>query len=137
MNIAELARIHNVSFSYAPRPWSEAELDSILNLTNVRLFQEDGGFAIFRFVGPEAELLTIAVDPRCRRQGTANKILLNGHEAAKKFGVEEVFLEVSEENLAAKALYEQFGYEFRALRKNYYFGPNGQKVNGLVMRCIL
>lgn len=137
MNTAELAKIHNASFSYAPRPWAQAEFDSLLKSANVKLFQEDGGFAIFRFAGPEAELLTIAVDPIKRRHGIANKLMLSGHESARIAGVEDVFLEVSEENPAAKALYEQFGYEFQALRKNYYFGPNGQKINGLVMRCIL
>jgi len=137
MNTAELARIHSASFSYAPRPWTQAELDSLLASPNIKLFQEDGGFAIFRYVGPEAELLTIAVDPGKRRQGIARKLMLSGHESAKKAGVEEVFLEVSEKNPTAKALYEQFKYKVQAIRKNYYSGPNGQKNNGLVMRRIL
>lgn len=137
MNTAELAKIHNASFSYAPRPWAEVEFDSLLKSTNVKLFYEDGGFAIFRFAGPEAELLTIAVDPNKRRQGIANKLISSGHESAKNASVEDVFLEVSEENPAAKSLYEQFGYTIQALRKNYYVGPNGQKINGLVMRCVL
>ena len=137
MNAVELAEIHAASFSYAPRPWTAAEFESLLALSNVKLFQETGGFAIFRFAGPEAELLTIAVDPDHRRQGIAKRLMLTGHESAKLAGVEEIFLEVSQKNPAAKSLYEQFGYEVRAIRKDYYSGPNGQKINGLVMRCAL
>lgn len=137
MNSTELAIIHSASFSYAPRPWTKAEFDSLLISANVKLFCEDGGFAIFRFAGQEAELLTIAVDPIKRRQGIAKKLMANGHESAKILDVEEIFLEVSEENRTAKLLYTQFGYEIQAVRKNYYFGPNGQKINGLVMRSTL
>ena len=137
MNTAELAKIHSASFSYAPRPWMKSEFDSLLKSTNVKLFQEDGGFAIFRFAGPEAELLTIAVDPAKRRQGIAKKLILIGHESAKKSGVEEVFLEVSADNHAAQSLYKEFGYKNKAIRKNYYFGPNGQKINGLVMSYLV
>lgn len=137
MNTTELAKIHNASFSHAPRPWTQAEFDSLLSSPNVKLFQGDGGFAIFRFAGPEAELLTIAVDPAKRRQGIAKKLILIGHESAKKAGVEEVFLEVSAENHAAQALYRNLGYKNKAIRKNYYFRPNGQKINGLVMNCLV
>lgn len=137
MNTAELAKIHNASFSYAPRPWTEAEFDSLLKSTNVKLFYEDGGFAIFRFAGPEAELLTIAVDPIKRRQGIAKNLILSGHESAKKAGVEEIFLEVSADNHAAQALYRKLGYKNKAIRKNYYIRPNGQKINGLVMNYLV
>ncbi len=137
MNVGELAKIHGASFTYAPRPWSAQEFESLLVSPNVKLFDQAGGFAIFRFAGPEAELLTIAVNPAVRRQGIAKKLLLTGHESAKMAGVEEVFLEVSVANLQAKSLYEQFGYEVRATRENYYSGPNGQKINGLVMCCAL
>lgn len=137
MNAEELATIHAASFDFAPRPWTVAEFESLLAPANVKLFQELGGFAIFRFAGPEAELLTIAVDPAFRRQGIAGRLLFAGHESAKLVGVEEIFLEVSEENPAAKSLYDQFGYEVRATREKYYSGPNGQKINGLVMRCTL
>ena len=137
MNAVELAAIHGASFTYAPRPWTAAEFESLLKSPNIKLFEQAGGFVVFRFAGPEADLLTIAVDPSLRRQGIAKKLMLTGHESAKFAGVEEVFLEVSQENPAAKSLYEQFGYEVRAIRKNYYSGPNGQKINGLVMRCAL
>lgn len=137
MNAVELAKIHCASFSYAPRPWVAEEFESLLKSPNVKLFEQAGGFVIFRFAGPEAELLTIAVDPAFRRQGIARNLMQSGHESAKSAGVDEVFLEVSQENLHAKSLYDQFGYEARAIRENYYSGPNGQKINGLVMCRVL
>ncbi len=137
MTAGELAKIHSASFSYAPRPWSAEEFESLLASANNKLFSEAGGFAIFRFSGPEAELLTIAVDPAFRRQGIAKRLIISGQESAKSAGVQEIFLEVSTENPEAKSLYDQFGYEVLAIRENYFFGPNGQKINGLVMRCVL
>ena len=129
----ELAEIHGASFTFAPRPWSADEIASILASPNTKLIELPQGFAIYRTAGPEAELLTIAVYPDSRRQGIASKLLHTLHKSAEKLGVEEVFLEVSEKNSGARALYEAHGYSSVAVRKDYYDGPNGQKIGALVM----
>lgn len=137
MNADELAEIHHASFVHAPRPWTVAEFESLLTSPNVELFTEVGGFALCQLAGPEAELLTIAVHPDFRRQGIAQKLLSKLHRFAKSSGAEDVFLEVSDGNSGAKALYEKNGYSTQGMRKNYYLGPNDQKNNALVMRCSL
>lgn len=130
MNLAE---IHGASFTLAPRPWSADELKSLLSSPNTTLFEIDGGFAITRAAGPEVELLTIAVHPDFRRQNIAMRLMEMLQKSAKESGAEEIFLEVSVENTAACALYGACGYVAKATRMNYYSGPNGKKINALVM----
>ncbi len=132
MTPKELADIHQQSFVF-PRPWSVAEITDLIDSPNVHLLVESGGFALIRIAGPEAELLTIAVDPAQRRQRIASRLMATLLETAKCHGVEEVFLEVAEGNTPAIALYETSGFTRRATRKGYYIGPNGQKINALIM----
>lgn len=129
----KLAEIHKASFTLAPRPWSGAEIESLLSSPNAQLFELEGGFAITRTAGPEVELLTIAVHPNFRRQHIAANLMESLKVSAQESGAEEVFLEVSEENTTAISLYKSKGYVVRATRRDYYFGPNGKKINALVM----
>lgn len=137
MNADALAKIHAASFTIAPRPWSAAEFRSLLESPNTYVFTQTGGFALVRIAGPEAELLTIAVDPAFRRQRIAWNLLETMQEFCKSRAVEEIFLEVSTQNDAAKTLYENNGFQLRAMRNDYYDGPNGQKISALVMAKLI
>lgn len=132
-----MAEIHAACFPAYPRAWSRDEIDSVLDSRHSHLFTTQGGFAICRFAGPEAELLTIAVHPRFRRRGAATEMLEEMCRQARHAGVEEIFLEVAQDNTAAISLYGRAGFVQVAVRENYYNGPNGQKINGLVMLCDL
>lgn len=133
MNSDDLAGIHAFCFDYAPRPWSGDEIESVLASPNTRLFFKDSAFAILRIAGSEAELLTIAVHPDFRRKGLARSLIKQMHAFAVKAGVDEVFLEVSEQNLAARKLYTTCGYAVRGERKGYYHALNGRKITAVVM----
>jgi len=137
MTPAQLAKLHAACFSYAPRPWSATEFASLLQSQQSRLLQDDGGFALFRLAGPEAELLTIAVHHDKRRQRIAAGLLEQGRNLCKSVGVEEVFLEVSEVNSGAIELYKKTGFREVARRTGYYIGPNGQKITAIVMALTL
>jgi [ribosomal protein S18]-alanine N-acetyltransferase len=128
----ELADIHRQSF-VTPRPWSAAEISDLLESPNVYLLSEPGGFAMIRCAGPEAELLTIAVHPLQRRQRIAARLMDALLETAKIRGVKEMFLEVADGNDPAIALYNASGFSVRATRKSYYTGPDGQKINAIIM----
>jgi [ribosomal protein S18]-alanine N-acetyltransferase len=60
------------------------------------------------------------VDPDYRRQGIAQKLLAHTLLDGLQSGGEKGFLEVREGNLAARRLYEKFGFEDIGLRKKYY-----------------
>ncbi|WP_160148997.1 GNAT family N-acetyltransferase [Arcanobacterium ihumii] len=70
--------------------------------------------------GPDAELLTIAVDADFRRLGIARHLIATLLEHTKERGAERVFLEVRKADAGAQVLYEGFGFESIALRKKYY-----------------
>lgn len=119
---AELADLHAHCF---PQPWSEAEFASLLNLPGCSAWvcREAGRFvalALFRQAVDEAEVLTLATHPDCRRSGHADNILTTGEKALLDQGVGRVFLEVSTANPGALSLYSRAGYDELARRPAYY-----------------
>ncbi|MDR6265236.1 MULTISPECIES: ribosomal protein S18-alanine N-acetyltransferase [Rhodobacterales] len=136
MNPAEMAAIHAACFTQ-PRPWSEAEFAELSASPQCIIQTAKLGFAIIRLAGPEAELLTIAVHPEARRQGLARSLLNALITDLNSRNCEEIFLEVVDDNTPAIQLYQSAGFENRAIRKDYYNGPNGQKSSALVMRKLL
>lgn len=136
MTPAELAELHKTCFE-TPRPWSAAEFEEILASANTHLIADDRGFALLRSAGPEAELLSLAVDPAARRQGLATRLMQRVHATARAQGAETAFLEVAADNLAAQALYASLGYSEAGRRKRYYRGPDGLWLDALVLTCAL
>lgn len=95
--------------------------------------REAAGFAFWRSLGEEAEILSIGVSPRMRRRGGASALLGEVIERARSEGVRKLFLEVDVANAAAAALYASQGFMRIGLRKRYY--KNGG--DALVMRLDL
>lgn len=98
---------------------------------NVLLAEMEGqpvGFLAWRQTTvEEAELLNLAVDPAVRRKGVAQRLL--GALAESASGA--CFLEVAENNSAARKLYEADGWVTVSVRKNYY---EGGKTSAIVMK---
>ncbi|WP_300552749.1 ribosomal protein S18-alanine N-acetyltransferase [Maricaulis sp.] len=117
-----LAAVHGRCFDHS---WSEAEFASLLHLSSsIALGKGDAGilhgFVLARVAADEAEILTIGVDPDQRRGGCGQALLKSLHEYVRKQGVVRVFLEVSDVNTAARALYERNGYTETGRRARYY-----------------
>lgn len=70
----------------------------------------------------QGDIQTVTVAPRARRQGLARTLMLQLLNEARRRGTEELFLEVRVDNDAAKALYEELGFEQVAVRTGYYKG---------------
>jgi [ribosomal protein S18]-alanine N-acetyltransferase len=130
---AERAALHARCFGHAPRPWSEEEFAEMLDQAGVFAADCDGGFAVGRVVAGEAELLTLAVAPEARREGRGRRLLAAFEAEAMARGAVAVFLEVGEDNLAARGLYAAEGYASAGYRRDYY-GPAGAKVGALVLK---
>ena len=75
-------------------------------------------------IGPEAEVLDIAVAAAHRRRGIASFVLTEFSRLAQAAGVREILLEVRESNSAAIRLYTKFGFTPAGRRNNYYRDPN-------------
>jgi ribosomal-protein-alanine N-acetyltransferase len=78
------------------------------------------GYICFWLVGDEVQVLNLAVRRNLRRRGIARKLI----DVAIRTGTDQrarfVTLEVRESNLAARKLYESFGFIVVGKRPGYY-----------------
>ncbi|BDG70842.1 hypothetical protein Rmf_07710 [Roseomonas fluvialis] len=91
------------------------------------------GFAMGRVAAQEAEVLTLAVHPAARRGGAGAALMRALMTAAAQRGASDMFLEVSEQNAAARRLYARLGATEAGRRRRYY--PDGS--DALVLRLAL
>ena len=132
----ELARIHALGFY---RGWPVGEFESFLNDDNTPVYvacdarRRIAGFALIRVVEDEAELLTIAVDPKWRGKGIGQALLKAVFEDLLMTPARKMFLEVSEENVPAIKLYQREGFATISSRKGYYPKADGSQATALVM----
>lgn len=78
------------------------------------------GFLIFWLVHDELHILNVATDPARRRQGVARAVLQATLEQGLAHRCVLATLEVRRSNLAAQALYREFGFRPAGVRANYY-----------------
>jgi [ribosomal protein S18]-alanine N-acetyltransferase len=131
-----LAHIHAQAFS-STRAWSAAEFRSLLDQRGMVLTGDDRAFALLRVTRDEAEVLTIATAPEHRRKGLARAVLAQAETAVQALGAAVIFLEVAEDNDAARALYAQAGYAQIGRRPGYYLPKDAAPVAALVLRKAL
>ncbi|MBO1073256.1 ribosomal protein S18-alanine N-acetyltransferase [Roseomonas marmotae] len=115
-----LAALHASAFPPA-EAWGADAIALMLGLEGAFGFGLAGqGFILARAVAGEAEVLTLAVAPAARRRGLAAALLLAAIDEARLRDAEVMFLEVSDSNTAARALYERAGFAQVGLRRRYY-----------------
>lgn len=128
-----LATLHALCFE-TPRPWAAHEFASLLTSRGVFLHSTESGFALGRGIVGEVELLTLAVDPSRQRMGHGRALLAGFETESIRLGATQSFLEVSQVNAAARALYSSNGYAESGRRLAYYTPPTGAKITAIVMR---
>ncbi len=137
MTPATLAALHARCFQ-TPRPWSEAEFETLLADPLVFLLVEgDAGLLLGRAVAGEAELLTIAVAPESRGRGLGRRLVSRFLYQARLRGADSAFLEVAADNQAAQSVYDKAGFALAGRRRGYYRTPDGRAVDALVLRRLL
>jgi len=95
------------------------------------------GFAMLRLVADEAELITIAVDPKWRKKGVGMALMRALFEDLRMTPARQLFLEVAADNPAALRLYTKLGFSKLSERQGYYARADGQPATALVMARIL
>ena len=128
-----LADTHARAFAGQGRGWSAAEFADLLDDRHVFSVGCARCFALGRVVADEAELLTLATDPPARRQGLARAALAAFEAAARARGATSGFLEVAEDNAAARALYVAAHWQEVARRAAYYPRAGGPAVDALLL----
>lgn len=130
------AALHRESFAHS---WPVQEFEVILSARETiadGLVDASGtlkGMAITRVIEAEGEILTIAVASAHRGYGNG-ALLLEHHLSHLAYsGVKRLILEVSDENLAAKRLYEKFNFKRIGHRLGYYKSETGRRSDALVL----
>lgn len=127
---ARLAAVHAEAFD---APWDAAALATLLSQPGVFAVRADDGFILCRTVLDEAEILTLAVRPSARRSGLGARLTRAAAGLAARDGATRLFLEVAEDNAAARALYARAGFEQTGRRRRYYARPGGDAVDALLL----
>lgn len=131
-----LANTHAAAFT-AQRSWATSEFASLMSQSGMILCGDAKSFVLGRVIADEAEVLTLATHPDFQRQGLANLHLLAFLQQAQAQEAARVFLEVSEDNIFAKALYLKHNFSNVGFRPAYYTTQSGAKIGANVMERIL
>ncbi len=129
-----MAACHSSAFAGIGRAWSNVEFNALVDSPLVFVTGDARGFALGRVIADEAELLTLATAPAHQRSGLARTCLAAFEREAALRGARVAFLEVAEDNLPARALYDGAGYTEAARRTAYYVRQNGETSDALVLR---
>ncbi len=121
-DIPAIADIHASSFA---KGWTVADLTSTLSLPGstalvVELMGTIYGFVQFQWVKGEAEIHTICVLANYRRQHFARDLMHGLISHLQDMGTTRLFLEVAENNHAARGFYDRLGFATSGLRRGYY-----------------
>jgi len=128
-----LAVTHARAFAGHDRGWSSAEFATLLDSPCVLAVGDARAFALGRVIADEAELLTLATDPAARRRGLARAALAAFEAEVQARGAVRAFLEVAEDNAAARGLYALAQWQSIARRAAYYRRPEGRAADALLL----
>ena len=133
-HVVQVARLESICFGSAA--WSERSVASELeNKLALWLVAVDGetvsGYVGSQTVLDETDMMNVAVHPDYRRQGIAEKLVLELVEVLKARESRCLTLEVRASNAPAISLYEKLDFKQIGLRKNYYRNP---KEDALILR---
>ncbi len=117
---AAMAQIHAAAFPRS-QAWGADAIAIQLALPGYfGLIADAGGIVLARTAAGEAEILTFAVAPAARRQGLGRALLDAARAEAARRGATAMFLEVSRDNRAGRALYSAAGFSEVGWRPRYY-----------------
>jgi ribosomal-protein-alanine N-acetyltransferase len=131
MTVDDLRAVHAIERASFSVPWPDDAYRNEL-LTNrlasyvvARAGHEIVGFGGLWVMVDEAHITTFAVDPRWRRRGIGEWMLLGLLDRAVERRAREATLEVRLSNVPARRLYEKYGFRPVGIRPRYY-SDNGE-----------
>jgi [ribosomal protein S18]-alanine N-acetyltransferase len=126
MTLDDLPAVQAIEQASFTTPWpphayrSELESNRLATYLVARAEGELVAYAGIWMMVDEAHITTFAVDPRWRRQRIGERLLLAMLDIARDRRAREATLEVRLSNLAARRLYEKYGFRPVGIRPRYY-----------------
>ena len=131
MQEADLDAVLEIERASYPYPWTRTIfMDCLQAGYSCWVFGRRGvieGYGVLSMAAGESHLLNICVREESRKQGLGQKILTHLTAIARRHDAEVLFLEVRVSNLAARRLYEFFGFNELGTRRDYYPTDNGRE----------
>jgi ribosomal-protein-alanine N-acetyltransferase len=130
MRVEDLPAVHAIERASFTTPWpshayrSELETNRLAHYLVARANTEVVGYGGMWIMVDEAHITTFAVDPRWRRRRIGERLLVALLDVAVARRAREATLEVRLSNLAARRLYEKYGFRPVGLRPRYYSDDN-------------
>jgi ribosomal-protein-alanine N-acetyltransferase len=130
MRLEDLDDVHRIELASFATPWPENAYRSELltnRLASYLVGRVDGRIVAYGgmwLMVDEAHITTFAVHPGWRRQRIGERLLLAFMDLARDRHAREATLEVRLSNLAARRLYEKYGFRPVGLRPRYYSDNN-------------
>ncbi len=108
-----------------PSAWEPNVLEVMLSAPGgrgivARIAEAPVGFGVIQCASDEAEVISVGVEPAARRRGVGRALVRHMADAARTAGAVRLFLEVSEGNAAALALYRGCGFHEVGRWLRYY-----------------
>lgn len=131
MTVADLPAVHAIERASFAVPWpadayrNELATNRLASYVIARAGDAIVGFAGLWVMVDEAHVTTFAVDPRWRRRGVGERLLLALIDIAVARRAREATLEVRLSNMPARRLYEKYGFRPVGIRPRYY-SDNGE-----------
>ena len=129
--MAHLPAVHAIERASFSVPWPDDAYRNELSTNRLASYvvaRAEGavvGFAGLWVMVDEAHVTTFAVDPRWRRRGIGERLLLALLDLAVARRAREATLEVRLSNMPARRLYEKYGFRPVGIRPRYY-SDNGE-----------
>lgn len=130
MTVADLPAVHEIERESFSTPWpehayrQELEQNRLAHYLVARYGDRIVGFAGTWMMVDEAHVTTFATRASWRRQGVGERLLIALLDLAIARGANEATLEVRPTNVAARRLYEKFGFKVVGVRPRYYTDNN-------------
>ena len=130
MRLEDLEEVQQIEEASFTTPWPPNAYRSELltnRLASYLVARVDGRIAAYGgmwLMVDEAHITTFAVHPAWRRQRVGERLLLAFLDLARDRRAREATLEVRLSNLAARRLYEKYGFRPVGLRPRYYSDNN-------------
>ncbi len=130
MRLGDLDAVQAIERASFTTPWpahayrSELETNRLAHYLVARVGDEVTAYAGMWLMVDEAHITTFAVAPRWRRRRIGERLLLALLDLARDRHAREATLEVRLSNLAARRLYEKYGFRPVGLRPRYYSDDN-------------
>ncbi len=130
MQLADLDAVQVIEESSFSTPWppnayrSELMTNRLASYLVARAGDRIVAYGGMWLMVDEAHITTFAVDPAWRRQRIGERLLVAFFDLAHDRQARELTLEVRLSNLAARRLYEKYGFRPVGLRPRYYSDNN-------------